>query len=103
MKIKLDENVHGDAQGALAAWGHDVTSVHDVREVTLCSDHWQTWPAEDKAKRRAAIAAMSYDEYVGVRTRVAFERYGADKTILPPAEVLDALYSDRLITFDEDR
>lgn len=29
MKIKLDENVHGDVQEALASWGHDVTTVHD--------------------------------------------------------------------------
>jgi hypothetical protein len=29
VKIKLDENVHGDAQGALAARGHDVATVHD--------------------------------------------------------------------------
>ena len=29
MKIKLDENVHGDTKEALAGWGHDVTTVHD--------------------------------------------------------------------------
>ena len=29
MKLKLDENIHGDAKEALAGWGHDVTTVHD--------------------------------------------------------------------------
>jgi predicted nuclease of predicted toxin-antitoxin system len=29
LKIKLDENVHGDARDALGAWGHDVSTVHD--------------------------------------------------------------------------
>lgn len=29
MKIKLDENVHGDAREALARRGHDVATVHD--------------------------------------------------------------------------
>jgi predicted nuclease of predicted toxin-antitoxin system len=31
VKIKLDENVHGDAKDALAGWGHDVVTVHDER------------------------------------------------------------------------
>ena len=34
MKIKLDENVHGDAQAALAGWGHDVATV--VRAERRC-------------------------------------------------------------------
>ena len=29
MKIKLDENVHGDTRHALTAVGHDVATVHD--------------------------------------------------------------------------
>ena len=29
MRIKLDENIHGDARDALAGWGHDVTTVHE--------------------------------------------------------------------------
>ena len=29
MRIKLDENVHGDARRALAGWGHDVSTVHE--------------------------------------------------------------------------
>ncbi len=29
MKIKLDENVHGDVAAALAAQGHDVATVRD--------------------------------------------------------------------------
>ncbi len=28
MKIKLDENIHGDVREALMGWGHDVTTVH---------------------------------------------------------------------------
>ena len=31
MKLKLDENVHADAQAALAGWGHDVATVHDEK------------------------------------------------------------------------
>ena len=29
MKIKLDENIHGDVRDALAGWGHDATTVHE--------------------------------------------------------------------------
>lgn len=29
MKIKLDENVHGDVRDALAGWGHDTATVHE--------------------------------------------------------------------------
>jgi len=31
VRLKLDENVHGDARDALAGWGHDVATVHDER------------------------------------------------------------------------
>jgi hypothetical protein len=31
VRIKLDENVHGDAREALAGWGHDVTTVYEER------------------------------------------------------------------------
>ena len=29
MKIKLDENIHGDVRDALAGWGHDASTGHD--------------------------------------------------------------------------
>lgn len=29
MRIKLDENIHGDVRDALAGWGHDTTTVHE--------------------------------------------------------------------------
>jgi len=29
VKIKLDENIHGDVQDALARWGHDAATVHE--------------------------------------------------------------------------
>jgi len=29
VKIKLDENIHGDVRDALARWGHDATTVHE--------------------------------------------------------------------------
>jgi predicted nuclease of predicted toxin-antitoxin system len=29
VKIKLDENVHGDVRDSLAGWGHDASTVHD--------------------------------------------------------------------------
>lgn len=31
MRIKLDENIHGDAREALAGWGHDVATVYEER------------------------------------------------------------------------
>lgn len=31
MRIKLDENVHGDVAAALSEQGHDVATVHDQR------------------------------------------------------------------------
>ncbi len=31
MRIKLDENVHGDVRAALAVWGHDVATLHEER------------------------------------------------------------------------
>jgi predicted nuclease of predicted toxin-antitoxin system len=31
VRIKLDENVHGDVRDALAARGHDVRTAHDER------------------------------------------------------------------------
>lgn len=29
MRIKLDENIHGDARDALAEWGHDVVTARE--------------------------------------------------------------------------
>jgi predicted nuclease of predicted toxin-antitoxin system len=31
VRIKLDENVHGDVREALAGWGHDVATVYEER------------------------------------------------------------------------
>ena len=52
MKIKLDENVHGDAQAALAGWRHDVTTVHDE---TLAGHPDSKLAATVRAERRCLV------------------------------------------------
>lgn len=68
MRIKLDENVHGDARDALAGWGHDVATVHEERLAGR--------PDADVA---AAVKAEG-------RCLVTFDLDFADPRKFPPAE-----------------
>ena len=68
MKIKLDENVHGDAPDALSGWGHDVATARDEG----LAGH----PDADVA---AAVRAEG-------RCLVTFDLHFADPRRYPPAE-----------------
>ena len=68
MKIKLDENVHGDVAAALAALGHDVLTVHD----------------EALSGRPDADVASAIK--VEGRCLVTFDLDFADPRLFPPAE-----------------
>lgn len=68
MRIKLDENVHGDARDALTGWGHDVATVHEER----LAGH----PDADVA---AAVKAEG-------RCLVTFDLDFADPRKFPPVE-----------------
>jgi len=68
VKIKLDENVHGDVAAALAALGHDVRTVHEQ----ALAGH----PDTDVA---AAIKAEG-------RCLVTFDLDFADPRLFPPSE-----------------
>jgi len=52
VKLKLDENVHGDVAGALAGWGHDVVT---VREEGLAGSPDLEVAAAVKAERRVLV------------------------------------------------
>jgi len=68
VKIKLDENIHGDVRDALVRWGHDTTT---VREEGLAGH-----PDIDVA------AAVKAEE----RCLVTFDLDFADPRHYPPAE-----------------
>jgi len=61
VRIKLDENVHGDARDALAGWGHDVTT---AREEGLTGHADVNLVAAVKAKG-CRTAARSRRRHVG--------------------------------------
>ena len=67
MRIKLDENVHGDARDALAGWGHDVTTVRE-----------EGFAGRPDADVAAAVKAEG-------RCLVTFDLDFADPRIHPPA------------------
>ena len=68
MRIKLDENVHGDARDALAGWGHDVTT---AREEGLAGHPDIDIAATVRAERRCLVT---------------FDVDFADPRRFPPAE-----------------
>jgi predicted nuclease of predicted toxin-antitoxin system len=69
VRIKFDENVHGDAREALAGWGHDVATVYEERLAGR--------PDVDIA---AAVKAEG-------RCLVTFDLDFADPRRFPPAEL----------------
>jgi predicted nuclease of predicted toxin-antitoxin system len=68
VKIKLDENMHGDVRDALAGWGHDVTTLHD----------------EGLAGRPDAEVAVAVK--AEERCLVTFDLDFANPRLFPPAE-----------------
>ena len=68
MKIKLDENIHGDVRDALAGWGHDASTVHD-----------EGLAGQPDADIAAAVQAEE-------RCLVTFDLDFADPRDYPPAE-----------------
>jgi len=68
VRLKLDENVHGDARDALAGWGHDVATVYEEQ----LAGH----PDVDVA---VAVKAEG-------RCLVSFDLDFADPRKFPPAE-----------------